>query len=185
MNKGGELIDIFSDKSFSFFKRVLDSEMKELQAAGIGVSVKQADPIRTSHEEQLWDNGLLGDQTPAILLDTMVFLSGLNFALQSGHKYCHLNPDMLLLFEPTDGHAYLQYTEHGSKNNPGGLPQHGLETKTARAYANLQDPLYGFTNTTCLFDHMVHLMMPSICSLCVPGHMGIGINVSQLDIIHL
>ena len=72
MSKGGESIDIFSDKSFSFFKRVLDSEMKELQAAGIGVGVKQADPISMSHEEQLWDKGLLGDQTPAILLDTVI-----------------------------------------------------------------------------------------------------------------
>ena len=39
--------------------------MKELQAAGIGIAVKQADPISMSHEEQLWDKGLLGDQTPA------------------------------------------------------------------------------------------------------------------------
>ena len=55
-------------------------------------------------------------------------------------RHRHLSPDMLSLFEPRDDRAYLQYTEHGSKNNPGGLRQRGLETKTVRAYANLQDP---------------------------------------------
>ena len=44
---------------FSSFKKVLDSKMKELQAASIGVGVKQADPISMSHEEQLLDKGLL------------------------------------------------------------------------------------------------------------------------------
>ena len=64
---GGEPLDIFSDKSFNFFHQVFDSEMKELQASGIGVKSKQAEPMTLS-KEKLWQEGLLGDHSPSVLL---------------------------------------------------------------------------------------------------------------------
>ena len=45
-----------------------------------------------------------------MLLDTMVFLSGLFFALRSGVEHRRLSSDMLVLNEPKYGHAYVEYT---------------------------------------------------------------------------
>ena len=131
------------------------------------------------------DKGLLGNQTPAILLDTMVFLCGLNLhcgvAINTVRYACCrcLSRQMVVLLCSTQS-MVLKINQEDYINVA--LRRRLLEhTPTCKT---LKDALYSFTNTTCLFDHMVHLMMPSICSLCVPGHMGIGINVSQLDIIH-
>ena len=72
-------------------------------------------------EERLWNEGVLGDDTPKKLLDTLVFCFGLNFTLRSGQEHRNLRPDMLEIKEPHDSLAYLVYTESGSKNNSGGL----------------------------------------------------------------
>ena len=62
------------------------------------------------------------------------------WALRSGHEHRRLCLDMLCLVEPRDDRAYIEYTEHGSKNNPGGLKQRKCVNKTVRAYANIEDP---------------------------------------------
>ena len=49
----GAPIDIFSDPGFAFFRKVLDAEMIELQAEGIGLKPKQAEPISNSNEDRL------------------------------------------------------------------------------------------------------------------------------------
>ena len=45
-------------------------------------------------EEKLCENGLLGDNSLHILLDTLVFMTGFCFALRSGeeHKRLHHKP---------------------------------------------------------------------------------------------
>ena len=48
--------------------------MKGLQGSGIGVKSKQAEPITLSQEEKLWEECLLGDHSPSVLLDTVVFM---------------------------------------------------------------------------------------------------------------
>ena len=68
------------------------------------------------------EKGLLGDGSPQALLDTMVFLCGIHFALRSGEEHHSLQLSQFELIE--DGvAAHLVYTENYSKNNQGGLQQ--------------------------------------------------------------
>ncbi len=76
-----EDIDFFKDAEFAGFRGVLDAEMKRLQSKGLGSSHKQAEPLTIEDEELLWDKKVLGDHSPESLLNTMIYMNGLYFAL--------------------------------------------------------------------------------------------------------
>ena len=76
----------------------------------------------TTRENQLWEQGLLGDHMPQTLLDTKLFLCGMSFALRSGQEHWSLRVTQFQLVESVDGtQPYLGYSENCSKNNTGGL----------------------------------------------------------------
>ena len=89
-------INIFKDPTFAGFQRTLDSEMKRLRSLGLGVKKRQAEPITTDEESLLWEKGLLGDSSPQALLDTMLFLCGIHFALRSGEEHRSLQLSQFL-----------------------------------------------------------------------------------------
>ena len=39
---------------------------------------------------KLWESGMLGDYSQQVLVDTVLYLNGLNFTLRSGEEHCHL-----------------------------------------------------------------------------------------------
>ena len=71
-------MNFFESSEFVQFQDVLDGELKRLNATRKYVHKKKAEVIT---EEILWQKGLLGDQSPHVLLDTMVYLIG--FLLRS------------------------------------------------------------------------------------------------------
>ena len=128
------------DPQLAGFQRTLDGEMKRLRSIGLGARKRQAEPIQVSEENALWEKGLLGCITPQVLVDTMVFLCGLYFALRSGQEHRSLTFDQIELFEPDDGPAYLVYTENVSKNNTGGLAQRKVQAKQVVHHSNTSNP---------------------------------------------
>ena len=133
-------LDIFKDQQFSDFRRTLDAEMKRLRSLGIGTTTKQAEPITDAEEQRLFDLRKLGPDTPQSLLDTMVYMCGLYFALRSGQEHRNLSVSQIKLVEPTDGIPHLVYTENVSKNNPGGLHKRKLKPKMVIHHANVKEP---------------------------------------------
>ena len=109
-NCGKPEIDFFKDPDFADFRSSLDAEMKRLQAAGIGSVRKQAEPITMDEEELLWEKNILGDHSPEALLNTMVFMNGLYFALRSGieHRQLRHHPCQIQVIENPGERPYLQ-----------------------------------------------------------------------------
>ena len=100
-NCGRPELDFFKDPDFSDFRSSLDAEMKKLQSAGVGSVKKQAEPLTMDEEEQLWEKKILGDHSPKALLNTMMFMNGLYFALRSGveHRQLVHSPSQIQLVE--------------------------------------------------------------------------------------
>ena len=61
--------------------------MKRLQRNGLGSKTRQAEPITDEEEDLLLEKGLLGDNNPRTLLQTIFYVVGLYFALRSGQKH--------------------------------------------------------------------------------------------------
>ena len=81
---------IFASKQHFHDFEVLDSEMKRLQALGIGKVQRKAKLIRYEDKEILWSNRILGDISPQSLLDTMLHNIWLYFALCRGREHKNL-----------------------------------------------------------------------------------------------
>ena len=73
-------VQIFVDAKYSRFRATLDAEMKRLHSLGM-YQKKKAEVIGMEQEDMLWNMGLLGDSTPQVLLDTLVF-----YILQYGEE---------------------------------------------------------------------------------------------------
>ena len=139
---GKRTLDIFQDAAFADFRATLDAEMKRLNQKGVGSKKRQAEPISTTEEEQLWECGVLGDHCPQSLLNSVFYLNGLSFALRSGdkHRQLRLKNSQIQVVESHGERAFLRYTEDASKNNEGGLKSRKIQPKVAIQHANVDNP---------------------------------------------
>ena len=157
---GKPAIDFFNDPTFADFKMNLDAEMKRLQKKGLGSTKRQAEPLSIEEEELLWSKGLLGSETPQALVDTILYMNGLYFALRSGeeHRQLRFSPCQIELVERTGQRPFLRYTEDISKNHPGGLKGRKTKPKIVTHYANVSNPERCFVRLFKMYS-----------SLCPPG----------------
>ena len=72
-------VDIF----FSKFKDTLEAYMKQCKATG-AYEKKKANTISEEIEDILWENRLLGNSNPQVLLDMMVYYLEYYFVIRSG-----------------------------------------------------------------------------------------------------
>ncbi len=104
------------DPEFSQFRSSLNAEMKRLQATGLGSTRKQAEPFSMQEEELLWEKNLLGDHCPSwSLLNTMVFMNGLYFALRSGSEHRQLRHNPCQIDNPHVHRRHLKEPPRGAK----------------------------------------------------------------------
>jgi hypothetical protein len=95
LNNNGRSVRFLGDNEFLSVQNAVDNVMKRGAEHGLGLNVKQAKVISVQQEDILWEKGLLGSHSPKVLLDTMVFLIGLQFALRSGDEHRNLSRDQL------------------------------------------------------------------------------------------
>ena len=150
-------MDFFNDPKFAKFKSSLNAEMTRLQAAGLGSKKKQAEPLTLEEEAVLWKKKILGDHNPKALLNAIMFMTGLYFALRSGAEHHQLQhkPCQIQLVENAGERAHLVYKEDISKNFPGGLKGRKHKPKVVVRYANTENP-----------DRCFVRLFKKYCSVC-------------------
>ena len=128
---------------FEEVRTVLDNVMKERTAANIGVVKRQAGVVTKEIENELWQKGLLGEDTPDKLCNTVLFLLGLNVTLRAVDEHYHLRREMpnkssQLQFERSpSGLKCLVYREDFiTKTHDGGIKDRKSERKTVWIYPN-------------------------------------------------
>jgi len=107
------------------------------------------------------EKGLLGEHSPQVLSDTLVYMIGFCFALRSGEEHRRLRhkPAQIQLVELPGCTPYLVYKEDISKTNQAGLHHRNVIPKEVIHYANVQNPkrclihLYQVYNSLCPHDH--------------------------------
>ena len=82
---------------------------------------------------------ILSDHTPQALLNTIIFMNGLYFALRSGDEL-RCSPCQIKIVERPGQRSYLEYTEDISKNRPGGLKGRKIKSKVVILHENLEHP---------------------------------------------
>lgn len=122
-------IKIFKNSALHGFRSTLEGEMKRLNLTGNFLNKKQAQPITIEQENRLWEQGLLGDQNPQVLLNTLVFQIRFIFGSGNEHRRLRYDPSQLTLYEPPGDRANLVYCEDVSKTNQGGLSGRKLKPK--------------------------------------------------------
>ena len=83
--------------------------------------------------------GILGDDTPTKLANTLLYLLGIHFTLRVAeeHKNLKVNSQFSVLYDDKVGLKYLYYQEKTSKCNQGGINTCAISGKTGRAYENV------------------------------------------------
>ena len=134
LKENGRKINLFTDEAFEHFRGTLDLACKESARHGVGLFKKQAEVISPSEEERMWNIGCLGSDSPQQLLDTLVYLNGLHFALRSGAEHRNLTIHQIEVVPPdlNNEHYTVIYHENISKTNPRGWKHRKIEPKCVK-----------------------------------------------------
>ena len=130
---------LLEDPLFIQVKFTLDNMMKKRTSEGIGITVKKADVITTTDEDILWSMGLLGNENPQQLLNTVIYVIGISCALRAGKEHRSLRrmpfKSQFSFLYDENGVSYIQYQEDiGLKTNKGGIKHRKIEAKCVDIY---------------------------------------------------
>lgn len=91
-NLRGKSYSFLKSDVFQPIKNAVDNRMRALQSVGLGHNPSQAEVVTMEMEEALWIGGQLGQDPPARLLNTLVYLLGVQLGLRAGeHRLLRRN----------------------------------------------------------------------------------------------
>ncbi len=123
-------------------KNTVDNTVKDLSKKGFVHPRNSMEAIIEELEEHLWTEGLLGNKDPQTLLNSIVYLFGVNFALSAvqEHKYLKVDGQVQFCYDENLKVQYLKYTEFQSKNHQGGISSLHDRPKIVTVYQNVENP---------------------------------------------
>ena len=127
-------ISLFQTPQLKPFQNVLDGRLKDLQGKQPPYR-KRA--ISVNDEAKMWEEGIVGTETPDSVINTFLFLTGKLFALRGGREQRDLSHDQFQFVEQCDGMMMIKYGEKLSKTNQGGLKRRKKEPKQIE---HVEDP---------------------------------------------
>lgn len=130
--------DFFRDPEFLESRQALDAAMKIATKDGLGLKKRRAEFIPVDLEEQLWEDGHLGTDSPKQLLATILYLIGMHYGLRARKEHRQLrfgrNSQFQILEDPVTKESLLRYTEDCQKTRNGGLYERNIEPKVIDRY---------------------------------------------------
>ncbi len=138
--KKGCMYKLIDGEEFQNVKFMLDNLMKLRTLDYVGV-VQKASVISETDEEKMWKDGVLGEDEPDKLRDTVLYLLGISCALRGGQEHRNLRcapyDPQVTVCSDSNGEKYLLYCEDArTKANQGGLTGWRHESKTVKVYGN-------------------------------------------------
>ena len=132
-----------SDYDFLDVFYVLDNEMKRPTAKELGV-VKVTTPISIAVEDKLWKEGKLEEENGTMLVQTVLFLLGVNLGLRGGNEHKHLcRPgfnEQIRVVHDNDRFKCLQFTEDAQgKTHQGGISSVVGKPRVINVYPNYEN----------------------------------------------
>ena len=140
LEKRGLFWKLIDDQEMVRLKFTLDNLMKKHCAERLG-STMSAQPITFEHEELLWEMGILGEQQPNQLRNTVLFLLGISFALHGGDEHRRLQcpgfEPQITVMKDEKGVKFLCFQEDlKTKTNQGGLSGKNFKARSLKVYGN-------------------------------------------------
>ncbi len=122
-------------------RNTLDNLMKKHALERISKAANSSDPISQDEEDRLWDEGVLGEDEPDVLCNTIMYLVGLTFALRGGREQralcCPGHEPQIQVKRNDEGVEYLEYHKDlRTKTNQGGLNSRKVMPKVVCAYGH-------------------------------------------------
>ena len=125
LHENGIYWKLLDQTEFLSLRNVVDNTMKQRHNDGLGVR-QSSNVISLQHENELFEQGVLGEQSPMQLLKTMIYMVGMHCALRGGVEHSKLRRpgfDSQFSIERDErGVERLVYKEDPlQKTNQGGL----------------------------------------------------------------
>lgn len=141
LEKRGLFWKLLDDPEFVKLKFTLDNIMKKRAAAHAGPEARASTPISYSDEEKMWASGVLGEDSPEQLRNTLMFLLGMHLALRGGEEHHRLRcppfNSQLMIGVDSEGRKVLLYQEdYKTKTNQGGISGRKYVPKQVKIYPN-------------------------------------------------
>lgn len=117
--------NLYRSPQFLKCNQTVDGIIRNLQSQE-PTHKKQAQYITPDLESNLWEKGVMGDDTPSKLLNTLLFMCGKYFGLRGGDELRNIRANCFSFRNKADGIVEVTYNESTSKCVHGGLSRRHL-----------------------------------------------------------
>ena len=137
---GKSHVNFFKERTnFNALRLSLDTRMKELHAAGIGIGRNSSDPVTLDDELKLWCSGVFNTETAVGISNIVFYYNGKLFGVRGFQEHVNSQASQFVVCEDQQQNVrFVKYTPAQRKNSQGGL-------KNKKA---MQDPIRHYEHKT-------------------------------------